>query len=251
MTNLSVIIITKDEADNIRACIESVKWSDEIIVVDSGSSDATVEICREMGAQVHTLDWPGYGMQKNRALSYATRDWVFSIDADERATPELQSQLIKAMGNESMDGYYIPRLSQFCGKFVRHSGWYPDYVLRLFRRTKGRFSDDVVHERVILEGTAGKLSSPLLHFSYLNQAEVRRKTEQYAMAGAMQMFKNGKSTSVADAPLRAGWAFFRTYLLRLGFMDGFTGLNIAMMNARTTYLKYAQLKALHSAKSEL
>jgi len=249
MANLSVIIITKDEADNIRACIESVKWSDEIIVVDSGSSDATVEICRKMGAQVHTLDWPGYGMQKNRALSYATRDWVFSIDADERVTPELQSQLIKAMRNESKAGFYIPRLSQFCGKFIRHSGWYPDYVLRLFKRNRGKFSDDVVHERVILEGTSGKLSSPLLHYSYLDKADVQRKTEQYAKAGAMQMFKNGKSSSAADAPLRAGWAFFRTYFLHLGFLDGFAGLDIASMNARTTYMKYVQLKALHSAIS--
>jgi len=247
MAKLSVIIITKDEADNIRACIESVIWADEIIVVDSGSSDATVEICREMGAQVHIHDWPGYGMQKNRALSYAINNWVFSIDADERVTPELQSQLIKAMNSEIQDGYYMPRLSQFCGKFIRHSGWYPDYVLRLFKRNRGRFSDDVVHERVILEGIAGKLSSPLLHYSYLNKEEVQRKTEQYAQAGAMQMFKNGKSSLPADAPLRAGWAFLRTFFLRLGFLDGFAGLNIALMNARTTYLKYMQLKALRSS----
>lgn len=247
MADLSVIIITKNEADNIRACIESVKWADEIIVVDSGSSDATVEICRGMGAQVHTHDWPGFGMQKNRALSYATRDWVFSIDADERVTPELQSQLIRAMESESEDGFYVPRLSQFCGKFIRHSGWYPDYVLRLFKRNSGRFSDDMVHERVILDGSAGRLSSPLLHYSYLDKEEVQRKTEQYAKAGAMQMFKNGKSSSPADAPLRAGWAFLRTYLLRLGFLDGSAGLNIALMNARTTYLKYTQLKALRSS----
>ena len=248
---LSVIIITKNEAANIGACLESVKWADEIIVVDSGSSDSTVEICREFGAQVHEHDWPGFGKQKNRALSYATHKWVFALDADERVTPELRSQLIKAIEEDSEDGFYVPRLSQFCGKFIRHSGWYPDYVLRLFRRTKGRFSDDMVHERVLLEGSAGRLTSPLLHYSYLNEADVRRKAEQYARAGAMQMFKSGKTASLADAPLRAAWAFVRTYCLRLGFLDGIAGLNIALMNARTTHLKYNQLKALNSAKSAL
>jgi glycosyltransferase involved in cell wall biosynthesis len=251
MAKLSAIIITKNEAANIRACLESVVWADEIIVVDSGSSDATVDICRELGAQVHVHEWPGFGMQKNRALSYATHEWIFSIDADERVTPELQSQLINAMYEDNEDGFYVPRLSQFCGKFIHHSGWYPDYVLRLFRRTKGRFSDDMVHERVILEGATGRLSSPLLHYSYLNEADVRRKTEQYAKAGAMQMFTNGKATTLADAPLRAGWAFIRTYCLRLGFLDGIAGFNVALMNARTTYLKYKQLKALRSAKPAL
>ena len=248
MAKLSVIIITKSEAENIRACLESVKWADKIIVVDSGSSDATVEICRELGAKVHVHDWPGFGMQKNRALSYATNEWVFSLDADERVTPELQAQLIKAMEDGRNDGFYVPRLSQFCGKYIRHSGWYPDYVLRLFRRTRGRFSDDMVHERVILEGTAGRLSSPLLHYSYLNEADVHRKTEQYARAGAMQMLKNGKTATIADAPLRAGWAFIRTYFLRLGFLDGIAGFNIALMNFRTTYLKYRQLRTLCSSQ---
>jgi len=207
-----------------------------------------VDICRELGAQVHLHEWPGFGMQKNRALSYATHEWIFSIDADERVTPELQSQLINAMYEDNEDGFYVPRLSQFCGKFIHHSGWYPDYVLRLFRRTKGRFSDDMVHERVILEGTAGRLSSPLLHYSYLNEADVQRKTEQYARAGAMQMFESGKAATLADAPLRAGWAFVRTYCLRLGFLDGIAGFNVALMNFKTTYLKYKILKELRSTQ---
>lgn len=244
INKLSVIIITKNEAENIRACLESVAWADEIVVVDSGSTDATVKICQQLGAKVHVHDWTGFGMQKNRALSYATHEWVFSIDADERVTPELQAQLINAMESESEDGFYVPRLSQFCGKFIRHCGWYPDYVLRLFKKSAGRFSDDMVHERVILKGNAGRLSSPLLHYSYLNEADVRRKTEQYARAGAMQMLKNGKTATLADAPLRAGWAFIRTYIMRLGLLDGVAGFNIARMNFRTTWLKYRQLRAL-------
>ena len=251
MAKLSVIIITKNEAGNIRACLESVKWADEIIVVDSGSIDATVEICREMGAQVHEHDWPGFGMQKNRALAYATEEWVLSLDADERVTPDLKAQLINAMKDGNADGYYLPRLSQFCGRFIRHSGWYPDYVLRLFKRTRGRFSDDMVHERVILEGVAGRLTTPLLHYSYLDKADVRRKTEQYAKAGALQMFKKGKTATFADAPLRAAWAFVRTYCLRLGFLDGVAGFNVAMMNARTTYLKYQELRVLCSTETAL
>lgn len=246
MAKLSVILITKNEASNIRACIESVAWAEEIIVVDSGSTDGTADICRELGARVYVHDWPGFGAQKNRALSYATHEWIFSIDADERVTPDLRSQLIKAMENGNEDGYFVPRLSQFCGRFIRHSGWYPDYVLRLFRRTKGRFSDDMVHEKVILEGAVGRLSSPLLHYSYATGEDVKRKVEQYSSASAQQMFDRGKAASQLDAPVRGAWAFFRTYCLRWGFLDGVAGFNIARMNARTTYRKYRKLRALRS-----
>ncbi len=241
---ISVIIITKNEAANIRACIESVSWADEIIVVDSGSSDGTAEICRELGARVYEHDWPGFGAQKNRALSYAVHEWVLSIDADERITPELRDELIRVMREDWQDGYYVPRLSQFCGTFIKHCGWYPDYVLRLFKTRKGRFSDDMVHEHVILDGAADRLKNPLLHYSYLSEADVQRKTLQYAAAGAQQMFKRGKVATPVDAPLRAAWAFMRTYIFWLGFMDGWAGFRVAMMNATTTYLKYQQLKQM-------
>ena len=155
LISLSVVIITKNEAHNIRACLESAAWADEIIVVDSGSTDDTIAIAREFTSQVYQHDWPGFGAQKNRALSYASRDWVLSLDADERVTSELRSQIIKAMGSARENGFYLPRLSQFCGQFIKHSGWYPDYVLRLFKREKGLFSDDLVHESVILQGPSG------------------------------------------------------------------------------------------------
>ena len=253
MPSLSVILITKNEAANIRACLESVAWADEIIVVDSGSTDDTVTICKELGAQVYVHDWPGFGAQKNRALGYANNDWILSLDADERVTPELKAQLAQAITDKDndKDGFYLPRRSQFCGRFIRHSGWYPDYVLRLFKRTKGRFSDDMVHERVLLQGASGKLSSPLLHYSYLTGSDVKRKSEQYASAAALQMFNSGKTATLAGAHIRAGWAFLRTYCLRLGFLDGIAGFNIARMNARTTYLKYKKLKLMRSAQSAL
>ncbi len=247
MYSLSVILITKNEAANIRDCLQSVAWADEVIVVDAGSTDATQAIARQMGAQVYIHDWPGFGPQKNRALGYASKEWVFSIDADERVTPELRAEIEQMMRYGKTDGYYCPRLSQFCGKFVRHCGWYPDYVLRLFKRGVGRFSDSLVHESVLLTGTTAKLSHPLLHYSYLTQADVERKVEHYSTAAAQQMLQAGKRSGWLGAALSAGWAFVRTYIVRLGVLDGSAGWDIACMNARTTYLKYRKLAALRSA----
>ena len=246
MPSLSVILITKNEANNVRLCLESVAWADEIIVVDSGSTDDTVIICKEMGAQVYVhADWPGFGPQKNRALGYASKEWVFSIDADERVTSNLRAEIGQAMRKAEADGYYCPRLSQFCGQFVHHSGWYPDYVLRLFKRDAGRFSDSLVHENVLLAGPTAKLKTPLLHYSYLTTADVERKVEHYSSAAAQQMHRSGKRSGWMGALLSAGWAFVRTYGLRLGVLDGNTGWNIACMNARTTYLKYRKLADLN------
>lgn len=245
MPTLSVILITKNEAANIRDCLQSVLWADEIVVVDSGSTDDTVSICKEMGAQVHVhADWPGFGPQKNRALDYAGKDWVFSIDADERVTPELRAEIEQAMRGAAADGYYCPRLSQFCGYFVHHSGWYPDYVLRLFKRGVGKFSDSLVHESILLSGRSAKLKNPLLHYSYLTADDVERKVAHYSTAAAQQMLQAGKRSNWLEALLRAGWAFLRTYVLRLGVLDGGAGWHIACMNARTTYLKYRKLSAL-------
>lgn len=250
MAKLSVILITKNEMLNIRECLASVSWADEIIVVDSGSTDGTPDVCRELGARVYEHDWPGFGVQKNRALGYASHDWVLSIDADERVTPELRAQIGSAM-HGGYDGYFVPRLSQFCGKFIRHCGWYPDYVLRLFKKSRAQFSDDVVHEHVVLNGRSAKLRSPLLHYTYLNRADVERKTLQYAQAGAAKSFARGKRAQAWDAPMRGGWAFVRTYVMRAGFLDGVAGYQIACMNARTTYLKYLQLQQLGSGKTSL
>ncbi len=249
MPELSVILITQNEAANIRACLESVAFADEVIVVDSGSTDDTVAIARMMGAKVYEHDWPGFGPQKNRALAYATGDWIFSIDADERVTPELRAELQQAMRAAQADGYFCPRLSQYCGTFIHHSGWYPDYVLRLFKRSKGRFSDSLVHESVQLEGRSAKLRSPLLHYSYLDRDDVERKVAHYSDAAARQMHAAGKRTSLLRAALSAGWAFVRTYIIRLGVLDGRAGWGIAVMNARTTWLKYRKLAALNAADS--
>jgi glycosyltransferase involved in cell wall biosynthesis len=248
MANLSVIIITKNEEANIRACIESVAWADEIIVVDSGSSDATVEICRELGAQVYVHDWPGFGMQKNRALGYATKDWVFSIDADERVTHELREEIQSAMQRGQAEGYEIPRLSSFCGRYMHHSGWYPDYVLRLFRRGSGKFSDDLVHERVIVNGAIAKLQQLLLHESFRDLEQLLAKINHYSTASAQMLHRKNRTASLKKAVGHALWAFFRSYFLRAGFLDGREGFMLAVSTAEGTYYRYLKLMLLPEKK---
>ena len=248
MPSLSVIIITKNEAVNIRACIESVVWADEIIVVDSGSSDATVEICRELGAQVYVHDWPGFGMQKNRALGYATKDWVFSIDADERVTHELREEIQSAMQRGQAEGYEIPRLSSFCGRYMHHSGWYPDYVLRLFRRGTGKFSDDLVHERVIVNGPITKLQQLLLHESFRDLEQLLAKINHYSTASAQMLHRKNRTASLKKAVGHALWAFFRSYFLRAGLLDGREGFMLAVSTAEGTYYRYLKLMLLAEKK---
>ncbi len=242
MAKLSVILITKNEAANIRDCLESVSWADEIIVVDSGSSDDTVSLAREMGAKVYEhADWPGFGPQKNRALSYATHDWVLSIDADERATPELRDEIARVLESPQADGYEISRLSNFCGRFMLHSGWHPDYVLRLFRRDQGRFSDALVHESVQMSGKKGRLQYSLLHFSYADFEDVIGKLNNYSSAAATMLQQRGKKGGLGTALLHGFWAFFRTYFLRAGFLDGREGVMLAIMNAENSYYRYIKL----------
>ncbi len=248
MASLSVIIITRNEAANIRACLESVAWADEIIVVDSGSDDDTVDICREFTPHVYVHDWPGFGTQKNRALGYATADWVLSLDADERVTPELRTDIETAIHEGQADGFEIPRLSSFCGRFMRHSGWYPDYVVRLFRRGSARFSDDLVHERVLVDGSTAQLDGMLLHYAYDDMEEVLYKVNQYSSAGAQMMQQRGRQATLTGAVLRGLWSFMRTYFLRAGFLDGREGFMLAVSNAEGTYYRYLKLMLLSRKK---
>ena len=245
MAGLSIIIITKNEALNIRECIETVKWADEIIVVDSGSTDDTVAICREFTPHVYIHDWPGFGIQKNRALDYASKDWVLSLDADERVTPELRAEIEATMREGKALGYEVPRLSSFCGRFMRHSGWYPDYVLRLFRRGRARFSDNLVHERLIMDSKTERLTGLLLHYAFENLEEVLHKTNQYSTAGAQMQFQRGRQSSLSGAVLRGLWSFVRSYVLRAGFLDGREGFMLAVSNAEGTYYRYVKLMLLN------
>ncbi len=238
---LSIIIITKNEAHDIRACLESASWANEIVIFDSGSIDETVSICHEFTPHVYEADWQGFGIQKQRALEKATGDWILSIDADEIITPELRDEIEQAITQNSHDAFLIPRLSSYCGRFIQHSGWNPDFVLRLFRREKGRFSNDVVHERVIVDGKVGFLKLSLLHGSYTDLAEVLRKMDSYSTLGAKLLFEKNAQSSLSKALLKGLWTFFRTYVLRLGFLDGQHGLMLAIYSAETSYYKYLKL----------
>jgi glycosyltransferase involved in cell wall biosynthesis len=242
LASLSVTIITKNEASNMESCLRSVAFADEVVVLDSGSSDATVAIARSMNAMVSiNQDWQGFGVQKNRALALANSEWVLSLDADERITPELQIEIIEALRAPKFDAYSLPRLSSYCGQYMRHSGWYPDRVTRLFRRNAACFSDDLVHEKVLVSGVVGQLKSCLLHESFANLESVLDKTNRYSSAGAQALLRKGKTSSVGKAVGHGLWAFFRTYFLRRGFMDGRMGLVLAISNAEGTYYRYLKL----------
>ncbi|MCE9642232.1 MAG: glycosyltransferase family 2 protein [Betaproteobacteria bacterium] len=243
---LSVTIITRNEQASLRRCLQSVAWADEIVVLDSGSSDDTARIARECGAKVHVAaDWPGFGPQKNRALDLATGDWVLSLDADEWVTPELRVEIertLAAPGNHA--AFRLPRLSSYCGRFMRHSGWWPDYVTRLFRRGGTRFSVDLVHERLIVDGTTGALRESLMHEAIADLADALEKMNSYSTAGAAMQFERGKTSSLTSAVLHGAWTFFRTYVLRGGFLDGREGFMLAVSNAEGAYYRYLKLLLL-------
>lgn len=245
---LSVIIITFNEIKHIGACLDSVQpFADEIIVVDSGSTDGTPELCREKGAQVTvTTDWPGFGQQKNRALDLAKGEWVLSIDADERVTPELAEDIKNVLLSPTYPAYQIPRQSNYCGRWMKHSGWSPDYVLRLFRREGTAFSDDKVHERVIFsdQRSIGRLPHPFLHYSYDTIEDVIDRMNHYSTAGAEMKLAKGQKSSLKKAIFHGVWAFFRTYILQRGFLDGREGFMLAVSNAEGVYYRYLKMLVL-------
>jgi glycosyltransferase involved in cell wall biosynthesis len=235
---LSVTIITKNEAHRIERCLRSVAFADERVVLDSGSTDDTVAIATRCGARVEsTRDWPGFGPQKNRAVALARGQWVFSIDADEEANGELADSIRAAIAAPAFDGYWVRRVSTFCGRTIRFGDWRRDRVLRLFRKSAGRFSDDVVHERVVVAGQQGELQGWLAHESVESYEDGRQKMLRYARLGAARLRDRGKG-GLASALVHGGWTFVRGYLFRLGLLDGRYGLTIARLNAEGTYLRY-------------
>lgn len=240
---LSVIVITRDEEANVADCLASVSFARECVVVDSGSRDRTVEIARAAGARVEqTQDWPGFGPQKNRALALATQPWVLSIDADERVTPQLRAAIVQAVqGAGGAAAYSMPRRSSYCGQYIAHSGWYPDRVVRLFRRGSARFSDDAVHERLVTQGEVGRLQGDLLHTTYPDLETMLEKLNRYSTASAGMLHAQGRQVSLGGAVARGLWAFFRTYVLRSGWLDGRMGFVLAVSQAEGTYYKYLKL----------
>ncbi|MEO8118836.1 MAG: glycosyltransferase family 2 protein [Rhodoferax sp.] len=248
---LSVIVITRNECANISDCLLGLDFADEVVVFDNASTDGTADIARSLGARVAISDdWPGFGPQKNRALDLVGGEWVLSIDADERVTPELRNEIMEVISAAPLnDAYCFPRLSSYCGQFMKHSGWQPDLVVRLFRRGKARFSDDLVHERLISREPIGKLRSPLRHLSFPDFESVLDKVNRYSTAGALGMARKGASASLWGAIGHGLWAFFRTYVLRRGFLDGQLGLALAISNAEGTYYRYAKRWLMSQAQA--
>jgi len=244
--SLSVIVIARNNEATLRRCLESVAWADEIVVLDSGSTDRTMEVAREFTPHVHqTPDFPGHGPQKNRALDRATQDWIFSLDSDEWITPALRAELETAMASPGDNvAFVMPRRSSFCGRFMRHSGWWPDHVTRLFRRGSARFSDDAVHERLLVDGRTAALAQPLMHEAIRDLEQALSKMNAYSSAGAKMQRERGRRSGLVSAVAHGVWTFVRTYLLRAGFLDGREGFLLAVANAEGAYYRYVKLMLL-------
>jgi len=251
---ISAVIITFNEEENIRAACESAHWADEILVVDSESTDATRETAAQCGARVLVNKWPGFAPQKQFATAAASHDWIFSLDADERVSPELQASIQairEAKESELVDGYRVARRTFYMGRWIRGGGWYPDHQLRLFNRRHGNWGDRLIHESVRMNAGArvGTLAGDLLHYTVRDTDQHRRMIEErYAPLGAQQMYRDGKRTSSLQSAFAGPAAFLRSFLLKGGFRDGSAGLTIAKFAARHASLKHRLLQELQNKK---
>jgi len=242
---LTVVVITKNEAQRLPLCLASVSFADEIVVVDSGSTDQTVEIAKQAGAQVIcTQDWPGFGPQKQRGLDAATGDWVLCLDADEWLDDTLANavrHVVNAGYGSGQQVYALHRLSAFCGQWMRHGSWSRDIAVRLFRRGAARFSDDLVHERLIHEATAKRLPGYLLHNSITSIHDGLHKLNSYTTGRAQDQRRQGKHAGLGKAIGHGFWAFVRSYVIKRGFLDGRLGFVLAVLDAHNSYYRYLKL----------
>jgi (heptosyl)LPS beta-1,4-glucosyltransferase len=239
---LSVTIITRDEAAHIAAAIESVSFADEIVVVDSESTDETVAIARRFTDRVVTRVWPGYVAQKNYAASIATHDWILSLDADERVTPRLAADINAALAAEPTHAAYrMPRVTWYLGRWIRTTDWYPDYQLRLYDRRTAEWTGQYVHEGVAVRGSIGSLPGELQHLAFRDIAEHLETIDRYTTYAARQMLESGRRAGALDVAVHPPLAFLRNYLLRGGFRDGMVGLILSLLNSYYVFLKFAKL----------
>ena len=243
MTKLSVIVITHNEEKNIGDCLASVQWADEIVVVDSQSTDRTVELASRYTSRIHVKSWMGFGEAKNYALAQTTSDWVLWLDADERVTPELANEIRQVVHQDADDkvGYNFPRRAYFLGRWIQHSGWYPGRVVRLFRHGAGTFSDSLVHEHLKLEGAVGKLNHDLLHYTDRDLVHYFNKFNRYTSLAAEDLTAKRRSFRLLDLLVRPPLFFFKMYILRLGFLDGVPGLILCVLSSCYVFTKYAKL----------
>lgn len=247
LSNVSLVVITYNEELNIERCLESAGGVGEIIVVDSFSTDDTPGIVRRMGATVFQRPFVSASDQKNWAIRKATRDWVLVLDADESLSAELKGEIGEAVHREGMDGYWLKRRNVFLGKRVRFCGWQRDRVLRLFRKSKGHYPPRAVHERLLLEGRAGRLRGPLHHVPYRDVGDYLDRMRNYSARGAEDLYERGARwfpAIICNPPAR----FVRMYLLQIGFLDGTTGLMLCGMAAAGVFFKYVRLRELYRTR---
>jgi glycosyltransferase involved in cell wall biosynthesis len=249
---LSVTIITKNEASHIAAALESVAWADETIVVDAESSDGTVEIARRLAAQVHVRPWSGYGDQKNFAAGLAKHDWILSIDADERVTPELATNIQRTVSSSpAARGFKLSRVTFHLGRWIRSTDWYPDYQLRLYDRRHAQWNDRRVHESVMVDGEVGRLQGELHHFAYRDLSHHLATIDRYTTLAACQMHDQGRRVTVLDLLVHPPFAFLRNYILRFGVRDGLPGLIVSLLNSYYVMLKFAKLWELQNGRGRV
>lgn len=247
MPKVTATVITLNEAAHIEACLASLAWADEVIVVDSGSTDGTPDRARSKGARVVVKDWPGYSNQKNFAAGEAAHDWILSVDADERVTPELANEIRQLLTTEpGPSGYRIPRVTWHLGRWIRTTDWYPDPQLRLYDRRRARWKAKPVHESVAADGEVGRLANDLQHFAYRDIGHHHLTMDRYTTLAAKEMADAGRRASLFDLTIHPWAAFMRNYFLRRGIFDGIPGFIISTMNAYYVFLKFAKLRALGS-----
>lgn len=250
MPKLSVITLALNEEHNIVDCLESVQWADEIIVVDSGSIDNTIQIAKRYTPLVLTVEWKGYGATKNFALDRASGEWILWLDADERVPKELaaEMQAVLRADDGSVNGYSVPRRAFFLGRWIKHCGWYPGRVTRLFRRTKSRFTESNVHEQISVEGKIVELKNDLLHFTDPNLYHYFNKFNRYTSLAAKDLHSAGKRFSLYDILVRPSFMFFKMYIVKRGFLDGLQGFILCTVSSAYVFTKYAKLWELDHQK---
>jgi glycosyltransferase involved in cell wall biosynthesis len=247
---VSAIVVCFNEEENIGACLESLHWCDEIVVVDSFSTDRTIEICRRYTDRVMQRAWAGYVDQKAYALSQVTKDWVLVVDSDERVTPELRKEINQALAedNNNYCGYAVPRLVFYLRRWWRRGGWYPDYSVRLFRRDRATWGGSEPHDKILVDGRVRRLRHPLHHFTYRDMEDHIRRINRFTSVSSQELLKDGRRWRVADALLRPAGRFLRCYFVQRGFMEGFAGFYVAVTAAMYVFLKYAKLWELELEK---
>jgi glycosyltransferase involved in cell wall biosynthesis len=246
---LSAIVITCNEAENIAECLESLSFADERIVVDSGSADETVAIAKEYTSKVFITEWKGYGATKQWALEKAMGDWVLWLDADERIPASLADEILCALGGESdLSGFQMPRKAFFLGRWIRHSGWYPGYVIRLFRKTGAQFGEERVHESLQVKGPVGTLKEPILHYTDRTIHHYFRKLNRYTSLAAEDLWDHGRTVTRAGIFFRPIFMFFKMYIVKTGFLDGIQGFLLAVFSAGYVFVKYTKLWEFQTEK---